>query len=507
MPSAYPSQTDSIQAAVSTGASAALGPGVAGGFRLAAIVWVVWFVTHLPWLSEAFGLGEQHSIPAIIVAWLLGACLLGRSVSLRLAPTAGLLAGLISALVGLLILGSRLTEVPVVAEATDSPTPMVASQLVPNAGLIALGFIGLGAFVGVVGTSLGALTRPKGPTQPPDWLARMALTTVLVAAPLLFVGGLVTSTNSGMAVPDWPGTYGSNMFLYPLGPRFAALEGKEPYVDIFLEHSHRLFGAMLGLTALVLMAWVLVREPRRWVKLWSVGVFVLICGQGALGGLRVLEGSLDLAQDNVWLSAFHGVSAQLVFASIVALAVYLSPTYRSLTALDAPAKARLLKGLSTGAMHALWPQLVFGAMYRHAGSPHALYTHIAFSFIVTGLAAVAGMLAASAPAGDQPSGTSPASKDGASRGSLALANLGYGVVLCVGLQFLLGWAAFAVHQGREAASIVEALVRTSHQANGAMLLGLTTALALMARQAWRVRGRVADVGMQQSGAMASTVTA
>ena len=67
---------------------------------------------------------------------------------------------------------------------------------------------------------------------------------VVAVAPLLFVGGLVTSTNSGMAVPDWPNTFGSNMFLYPLGPR------AQP--DVYLEHSHRLFGTLVGLATLKL---------------------------------------------------------------------------------------------------------------------------------------------------------------------------------------------------------------------------------------------------------------
>jgi cytochrome c oxidase assembly protein subunit 15 len=474
-----------------------LGPGIAGGFALALTVWVAWLLTHLPWMSEAFGITERHAVPTILAAWFIASFLLGRGVGLKRAPLVGLIAGVVSALVGLLILGSRLTEIPA-ESAAASADPLVRSQFVPNAGLIALGFLGLGAIIGTIGAFAGSLTRPAGPRTEPNWLGRMGIITLLAAAPLLFVGGLVTSTNSGMAVPDWPGTYGSNMFLYPLGPRFAALEGKQPYADIFLEHSHRLLGALLGLNAMVLMIWTLLKEPRRWVKVWAVATFLLICFQGAIGGLRVLEGSLDLEQDNVWLSAFHGVSAQVTFAAIVSLAMYLSSTYQSLNVTSSDAtqppvhdKTRILKAMSTGAMHALWPQLVFGAMYRHAGSAHALYTHMAFAFVVTGLAIVAGMIAI----GDSTTNTgaaavaSPAKPSANSSARRWLALLGYAIVLCVGLQFILGWAAFATHSGREAASIGEALVRTAHQANGAALLGLTTALALLARQAWRAAGK------------------
>lgn len=492
-PTTFRSNTTGLDRAASP-----LPPGIAGGFALALTVWVAWLLTHLPWMAQAFGISEQHAVPTILAAWFFASFLLGRSVGLRRAPLVGLIAGLVSALVGLLILGSRLTEIPVDAAASTSD-PLIRSRLVPNAGLIALGFLGLGALIGTVGTLAGALSRPAGPRSEPNWLGRMALVTLLAAAPLLFVGGLVTSTNSGMAVPDWPGTYGSNMFLYPLGPRFAALEGKQPYADIFLEHSHRLLGALLGLNALVLMVWTLMKEPRRWVKAWAAATFLLICFQGLLGGLRVLEGSLDLEQDNVWLSAFHGVSAQVTFASIVALAMYLSTTYQSLNVANpaAPAhgNARLLKAMSTGALHALWPQLIFGAMYRHAGSTHALYTHMVFAFVVTTLALVSGMIAisdtqaASNAASPEPSSTSASSPAPNSTARLWLARLGYAVILCVAFQFLLGWAAFVTHSGREAATIGEALVRTAHQANGAALLGLTTALALLARQAWRAAGK------------------
>ncbi len=491
----------------SVSAPSSIAPAVAGGFALALTVWTAWLITHLPWMGDALGITERHAVPTILAAWFLAALLLGRAVGMRRAPRVGPLAGLISALVGLLILGSRLTEIPADA-ASAAADPLVRSRLIPNAGLIALGFLGTGALIGTLGAVAGALTRPAGPRTEPNWLARMGLITLLAAAPLLFVGGLVTSTNSGMAVPDWPGTYGSNMFLYPLGPRFAALEGKQPYADIFLEHSHRLLGALLGLNAMVLMVWTLLRESRTWVKVWSVATFLLICFQGALGGLRVLEGNLDLEKDSVWLSAFHGVSAQITFAAIVSLAIYLSTTYQSLAAAATSTpivvhpKSRLLKALSTGAMHALWPQLIFGAMYRHAGSTHALYTHIAFSFVVTTLAFVAGMVAihnahpSDAPGQDRtaPSSTPSSSSSTSAPSTITtaqrwLARLGYAVMLCVGVQFVMGWLALAVHSGREAASIGEALTRTAHQANGAALLGLTTALALLARQAWRTSGK------------------
>src|SRR5262249_17734296 len=138
-------------------------------------------------------------------------------------------------------------------------------------------------------------------------------------APLVFIGGLVTSTNSGMAVPDWPNTYGSNMFLYPLGPRVRP--------DVFFEHAHRLFGTLVGLTTLVLMVWTLIAERGVGVRRPAIAAFVLVCLQGVLGGIRVRMGSADPEQDNRALAMLHGVLAQLTFGVVVACAVFLSPAY------------------------------------------------------------------------------------------------------------------------------------------------------------------------------------
>src|SRR5438445_7066802 len=75
--------------------------------------------------------------------------------------------------------------------------------------------------------------------------------------PLIFVGGLVTTYRVGMAVPDWPTTFGMNMFLY----RFW-----EAAWGVFIEHGHRLYGAAVGLATIVLAAWFLVSERRAWMK-------------------------------------------------------------------------------------------------------------------------------------------------------------------------------------------------------------------------------------------------
>src|SRR6267154_2195800 len=115
------------------------------------------------------------------------------------------------------------------------------------------------------------------------WLDRFAWLTTVATFLLLGLGGLVTSHEAGMAVPDWPTTYGYNMFLFPLH----LWEG-----NILYEHSHRLLASLVGLLTSILAGWLWVRETRskvRWVGL-GVMFFVLI-----LMGVRQLPVYIGLA--------------------------------------------------------------------------------------------------------------------------------------------------------------------------------------------------------------------
>src|SRR6266404_4459494 len=137
------------------------------------------------------------------------------------------------------------------------------------------------------------LTRPSG-TGPgpayrrgPHWVALFA---AAFTWPLIFVGGSVTTYRVGLAVPDWPTTFGDNMFLYdfwnaPFGVR--------------IEHAHRLYGAAVGCFTILLAAWFLVFERRRWIKGLGVLAVVAVIIQGVLGGTRVTEVS-------TFLAAVHG---------------------------------------------------------------------------------------------------------------------------------------------------------------------------------------------------------
>lgn len=439
---------------------------VVSGFGIALAVWCAWFATHLPWV----GVPERTATFIVLGVWLAAAVVAGRG-SPRVNPLVmGPLAGLLSAALGLLLVGTRLNVKAPGIDALAQP------------GVIATigAFLGLGTVLGTVGVFIGSRLRPPTGALPRQvWLARMGLITAIAIAPLLFIGGLVTSTNAGMAVPDWPNTYGANMFLYPLRPDIAKnfTEGMN-YTDVFLEHSHRLFGSFIGVCAIGLMIFTLAAEPRRWVKGLAIGLFLLVCVQGVLGGKRVLFGSHVVELDNRWWSMLHGILGQLVFAVAIALAVVLMPSWRN--ALDrglgslSIGKAKLLRICATGAMHATVLQLVFGAMYRHHRHDHALYAHIGFSVVVLVMAMLAGIAATTA------TGTRPI--------AARVKTVGVAALVVVMIQFTLGWVAFlAGGSGIEAKSTFEALLRTAHQANGAVFLALAVAMWLFAKRAIRAQ--------------------
>lgn len=146
----------------------------------------------------------------------------------------------------------------------------------------------------------------RSPFNP--WLHRFALLTAAATFALLGAGGLVTSHGAGMAVPDWPNTYGYNMFLFPPSKWVGG---------IFYEHSHRLIASGVGLLTTILAVWLWLRESRRWLRWLGVTAFLAVVLQGVLGGLRV-----------VWfkdeIGIFHATLAQLFFALICAITLFTS---------------------------------------------------------------------------------------------------------------------------------------------------------------------------------------
>src|SRR5688572_31313611 len=111
------------------------------------------------------------------------------------------------------------------------------------------------------------------------WLHRYAKFVSAATVLLIAAGGLVTSTGSGLAVPDWPTTYGWNMFTYPM---------KHMVGGIFYEHGHRLIASGVGFLTIVLAVWLWLADQRRWMRRLGAIALGTVILQGILGGLTVL---------------------------------------------------------------------------------------------------------------------------------------------------------------------------------------------------------------------------
>ena len=132
---------------------------------------------------------------------------------------------------------------------------------------------------------------------------------VLSTAVLIFAGGLVTSTGSGLSVPDWPNTYGWNLFTFPLDKMVGGIR---------YEHSHRLIASGVGFLILVLAAWLWRVESRPFVRRLGYVALAAVVTQGILGGITVLWYQPDP------ISIAHASLAQIVFCLTVAIALFTS---------------------------------------------------------------------------------------------------------------------------------------------------------------------------------------
>jgi len=173
----------------------------------------------------------------------------------------------------------------------------------------------------------------------------VALVTLAATFVLILFGGLVTNTGSALAVPDWPSTFGDNLFVFP----WSQMVG-----GIFYEHGHRLIGALVGLLTLGLAATLWRTGGRlRWLGLAAVAAVV---AQGVLGGLRVV-----LLADT--LAIVHGSLAQAFFGLLSAIALLTSRAAERPSGDVDPS----LRSLTLGAAGLVYLQIVLGALLTHAG--------------------------------------------------------------------------------------------------------------------------------------------
>jgi cytochrome c oxidase assembly protein subunit 15 len=191
-----------------------------------------------------------------------------------------------------------------------------------------------------------------------------ALLTAASTFVLILAGGLVTNTGSGLAVPDWPTTFGYNMFLFP----WSGMVG-----GVFFEHAHRLIGFVVGLLTLILTLWLWMVEPQRWLRRLGVLALGAVIAQAVLGGLRVI-----LLRDA--LAIIHGILAQAFFGLTVSLAVFTSPGWREAHPPVRGGDASRILGLSILTTGLISAQLALGALLTHAGA--RLDAHLLFAALI-----------------------------------------------------------------------------------------------------------------------------
>lgn len=209
----------------------------------------------------------------------------------------------------------------------------------------------------------GGVAVPSQSFSP--WPHRVAVLLACTTLPLLFIGGLVTSLGVGLAVPDWPTTFGYNMFLYPWSKMIGG---------IFYEHSHRLVASFVGLLTIALALTLWFGEKRRWLRWLGVFALGLVIFQGVLGGLRVV-----LLQHT--LAIIHACFAQAFFALTVCLAVFTSPHWHKSESEQALiADGGRLRRLSAITTVLIYVQVIFGALLRHTGE--RLDGHLLFAALV-----------------------------------------------------------------------------------------------------------------------------
>ncbi|MCE9603973.1 MAG: COX15/CtaA family protein [Planctomycetia bacterium] len=318
------------------------------------------------------------------------------------------------------------------------------------------------------------------------------LATVLVCAvfPLIWVGGLVTSSDAGMAVPDWPNTYGYNLFLYPWQTWFFG-----PW-DIFVEHGHRLLAAGIGMLTIALAIVVRRYDARPWVVRLAYFAVPLVILQGVLGGLRVVL-------DKQTLAMLHACVGPLFFAYCVALRHYLTPRAIDFASAEPttnrdpdPLAIRSLSRLSRLAIVTTllaYVQLVLGALVRH--SPH-MATFVTPSFF---RAAVLFHLFMAAVLTVHIVQLAIRSYSAAAKfGAVGLRGPASWLTGSIVVQLLLGAATWVVNYGfpewaAQSSIVPEFVVRTqsfaqlvittAHVAVGSLILAISTALSLRAHDA------------------------
>jgi len=186
------------------------------------------------------------------------------------------------------------------------------------------------------------------------WLRRFSKLTVFSTLFLIFAGALVKSHEVGLSVPDWPTTYGKQMFAFPLSDMVGG---------IFYEHGHRIIATIVGFFTMIQAIWLGFSHHPDWLKKLGFSALAMVVIQGLFGGITVLFFLPPL------VSIIHGILAQTFFIMTIIIAYSMSQERENRVdngMVQAIRKGALLMG------GLVYIQLILGALMRHTGSGLAI---------------------------------------------------------------------------------------------------------------------------------------
>lgn len=185
------------------------------------------------------------------------------------------------------------------------------------------------------------------------WLPRFAKLTCLSTYLLIVVGSLVTTTGSGLAVPDWPLSFGQF---------FPEMKG-----GVLFEHGHRMVAGTVGIMMTALAIWIWLADDRRWLKMFALAAWLAVVAQAILGGITVLN------QLPVAVSVSHAGLAMLFFAMTAFIALATDSSWNGLREkVSQPPPSAALTKFTIAAAVVVYMQIMFGAIMRHMGAGMAI---------------------------------------------------------------------------------------------------------------------------------------
>lgn len=421
---------------------------------------VLWFLGYVAMLSPGLAAGEVLFALMLVVVFLGGFVAARIGVDATGKPVVPFRVGFASATVNVLVLGAFLRD----EQGGGRFTPM----------FYVLGLFASSMLLAWLGGKVGA--RGANPARrapnPVGLFAMVAAGTVFL---MLITGGLVTSYESGLAVPDWPNSFGHNMLLYPIS---------EMTGGIFWEHAHRLYGMLVGTTVLVFFVVLLRGEQRTWIRVLGLIALLCVIVQGVLGGLRVTGNFTSAVEGatlapSLGLAIVHGTFGQIVFALLAVIAVATSQRFRDMTA-RVRAGASLDRTFTTALCVLTIVQISLGACYRHLTIPPvdgvkgstpawAMHSHLTLGVLLAFFGILVCMRAI-----------------GLSDGVKPVRAMGKALMMLFILQVCLGLGALVSVMMRKGAHIpaLEVTLTTAHQVTGALILAHAAMLATWTRRAF-----------------------